>query len=109
MPWAGPCRGVPCRAVPCRAAELATAERNLCFGRLDFDDGDRFYIGRLGLRSDDHEQRWSIGVPVRRSRSIAPPPRERYAVTRRHLHTVSRRVVSLDDDVLDLDAVDETA
>jgi len=36
-------------------------------------------------------------------------PRERYAVTRRrHLHTVGRRVVSLDDDVLDLDAVDET-
>src|SRR6185437_17066955 len=27
---------------------------------------------------------------------------------RRHLHTVGRRVVSLDDDVLDLDAVDET-
>ena len=27
---------------------------------------------------------------------------------RRHLHTVDRRVVSLDDDVLDLDAVDET-
>src|SRR5206468_6226074 len=27
---------------------------------------------------------------------------------RRHLHTAGRRVVSLDDDVLDLDAVDET-
>lgn len=33
-----------------RTAELDAAERNLCFGRLDFDDGDRFYIGRLGLR-----------------------------------------------------------
>ena len=35
-------------------------------------------------------------------------PRERYGVTRRrHLHTAGRRVVSLDDDMLDLDAVDE--
>ena len=65
-------------------------------------------IGRLGLRSDDHDQLlvdW-------RARAAEPfyraTPRERYGVTRRrHLHTVSRRVVSLDDDVLDLDAVDE--
>ena len=67
------------------------------------------YIGRLGLRSDDHEQLlvdW-------RARAAEPfyraTPRERYGVTRRrHLHTAGRRVVSLDDDVLDLDAVDET-
>jgi len=92
-----------------RSAELDAAERNLCFGRLDFDDGDLFYIGRLGLRSDDHDQLlvdW-------RARAAEPfyraTPRERYAVTRRrHLHTAGRRVVSLDDDVLDLDAVDET-
>ena len=92
-----------------RSAELDAAERNLCFGRLDFDDGDRFYIGRLGLRGDDHDQLlvdW-------RARAAEPfyraTPRERYAVTcRRHLHTVNRRVVSLDDDVLDLDAVDES-
>jgi DNA helicase IV len=91
-----------------RSAELDAAERNLCFGRLDFDDGDRFYIGRLGLRSDDHDQLlvdW-------RARAAEPfyraTPRERYGVTRRrHLHTAGRRVVSVDDDVLDLDAVDE--
>jgi DNA helicase IV len=91
-----------------RSAELDAAERNLCFGRLDFDDGDRFYIGRLGLRSDDHD---TLLVDWR-ARAAEPfyraTPRERYAVTRRrHLHTAGRRVVSLDDDVLDLDAVDE--
>jgi hypothetical protein len=92
-----------------RGAELDAAERNLCFGRLDFDDGDRFYIGRLGLRSDDHEQllvdwRARAAEPFYRATS-----RERYAVTRRrHLHTLNRRVVGVDDDVLDLDAVDET-
>ena len=92
-----------------RTAELDAAERNLCFGRLDFDEGDRLYIGRLGLRSEDHEQLlvdW-------RARAAEPfyraTPRERYGVTRRrHLHTVGRRVVRLDDDVLDLDAVDES-
>jgi hypothetical protein len=91
-----------------RTAELDAAERNLCFGRLDFDEGDRLYIGRIGLRSEDHERLlidW-------RARAAEPfyraTPRERYEVTlRRHLHTAGRRVVSLDDDVLDLDAVDE--
>ena len=92
-----------------RTAELDAAERNLCFGRLDFDEDDRLYIGRLGLRSEDREQLlvdW-------RARAAEPfyraTPRERYGVTRRrHLHTTGRRVVSLDDDVLDLDAVDES-
>src|SRR3984885_14674949 len=92
-----------------RFAELDAAERNLCFGRLDFDDADRLYIGRLGLRSDDHEQlladwRGRAAEPFYRATA-----RERYGVTRRrHLHTAGRRVVSLDDDVLDLDAVDES-
>jgi DNA helicase IV len=92
-----------------RSAELDAAERNLCFGRLDFDDGDRFYIGRLGLRSEDYDRLlvdW-------RARAAEPfyraTPAERHGVTRRrHLHTAGRRVVSLDDDVLDLDAVDAT-
>ena len=92
-----------------RFAELDAAERNLCFGRLDFDEGDRLYVGRLGLRGDDHDQllvdwRARAAEPFYRATS-----RERYGVTRRrHLHTAGRRVVSLDDDVLDLDAVDES-
>jgi DNA helicase IV len=92
-----------------RGAELDAAERNLCFGRLDFEDGDRFYIGRIGLRGEDYDQLlvdW-------RARAAEPfyraTPKERCGVTRRrHLHTAGRQVVSLDDDVLDLDAVDET-
>jgi DNA helicase IV len=92
-----------------RSVELNAAERNLCFGRLDFDDGDLFYLGRLALRSDDHD----LLLVDWRARAAEPfyraTPRERYGVTRRrHLHTASRRVLSLDDDVLDLDAVDET-
>jgi DNA helicase IV len=92
-----------------RSAELDAAERNLCFGRLDFDDDDRLYIGRLGLRSDEHDTLLADW----RARAAEPfyraTPKQRYGVTRRRtLHTAGRRVVSLDDDVLDLDAVDET-
>ena len=92
-----------------RGTELDAAERNLCFGRLDFEEGDRFYIGRIGLRGEDYDQLlvdW-------RARAAEPfyraTPKERHGVTRRrHLHTAGRQVVSLDDDVLDLDAVDDT-
>ncbi len=92
-----------------RGAELETAERNLCFGRLDFDDGDRLYIGRLALRSAERElllADWRAPASQAFYRATAV---QRYGVTRRrHLRTVGRRVVGLDDDVLDLDAVDET-
>jgi DNA helicase IV len=92
-----------------RRAELETAERNLCFGRLDFEDGDRLYIGRLALRSAERELlladwRAPASQPFYRATAV-----ERYGVTRRrHLRTAGRRVVALDDDVLDLDAVEET-
>jgi DNA helicase IV len=85
-----------------RAAELEAAERNLCFGRLDLDDGERLYVGRLGLRDDDYEQvlvdwRAPASQPFYRA-----TPLERYGVTlRRHLYTSGRTVVGLDDDVLD--------
>ncbi|HKA69735.1 MAG TPA: ATP-binding domain-containing protein [Actinomycetes bacterium] len=91
-----------------RSAELDAAERNLCFGRLDFDDGELLYIGRLGLRNDEYEQLlvdWRAPAAQAFYRATAV---QRYGVTRRrHLHTVNRRVVRLDDDVLDLAAVDQ--
>ena len=91
-----------------RGAELDAAERNLCFGRLDFADGLRFYIGRIGLRGEDYDQLlvdW-------RARAAEPfyraTPKVRYGVTRRrHLNTAGRTVVSLDDDVLDLTVLDQ--
>jgi DNA helicase IV len=74
-----------------RAVELDAAERNLCFGRLDFDDGDRLYIGRLGLRSEGHD----LLLADWRARAAEPfyraTPRQRYAVTRRHPAAAVRR------------------
>ncbi len=92
-----------------RGAELDAAERNLCFGRLDFDDGERLYIGRLGLRGTEHELvltdwRAPASRPFYQATAV-----QRYGVTRRrHLRTAGRTVIGLDDDVLDLDAVDQT-
>jgi DNA helicase IV len=92
-----------------RGAELEGAERNLCFGRMDFDGGERLYIGRLGLRGAEHDLvlvDWR--APASRPFYQATPV-ERCGVTcRRHLRTADRRVIGLDDDVLDLDAVDQT-
>ena len=92
-----------------RSAELEAAERNLCFGRIDFDAADdTLYIGRVGLRNEDHETilaDWRARAAEPFYRATA---RDRMGVTRRrHLHLDGRRVVGVDDDVLDLDAVDE--
>ncbi|HEV2376352.1 MAG TPA: helicase [Streptosporangiaceae bacterium] len=92
-----------------RGAELEAAERNLCFGRLDFDDGGRLYVGRLGLRSAGHELLLTDWRAPASGAFYRATPLQRYGITRRrHVQTVGRRVVGLDDDVLDLDAVDET-
>ncbi len=92
-----------------RSAELEAAERNLCFGRLDLDDGDRLYIGRLTLRSAGRD----LLLADWRAKASQPfyraTPVQRCGVTRRrHLRTAGRTVTGLDDDVLDLDAVDES-
>ena len=33
-------------------AQFDAAENGLCFGRLEFDDGELRYVGRLGIHSD---------------------------------------------------------
>jgi DNA helicase IV len=71
-----------------RGAELEAAERNLCFGRLDFDDGERLYVGRLGLRGAGHELvladwRAPASRPFYQATAV-----ERYGVTRRRRHDV---------------------
>ncbi|GAA3740244.1 HelD family protein [Salinactinospora qingdaonensis] len=91
-----------------RLSQLRGVERGLCFGRIDHTDGQRHYIGRLGLRDEEHE---SILVDWR-----APAARPFYAATpsapgllarRRHLHTRGRTVTDLDDEVFDLDTLSE--
>ncbi|OJY40488.1 MAG: helicase [Pseudonocardia sp. 73-21] len=90
-----------------RLAALRAAEHGLAFGRLDTDDGERRYVGRLGLLDEDNDYE-SLLMDWR-----APAARPFYTATaanpegirrRRHLRTRRREVTAIDDEVLDLEA-----
>jgi DNA helicase IV len=90
-------------------SQFDAAEHGLCFGRLDFHEGKRFYIGRIGLHddSDDYEQllmdwRADAARPFYLATAASPAGVRR----RRHIKTRGRSVVSLDDEILDLAAAD---
>jgi DNA helicase IV len=89
--------------------QFDAAENGLCFGRLDFDDGERRYIGRIGIHdeSGDYEQllmdwRASAARPFYLATAASPADVRR----RRHIKTRGRTVVSVDDEVLDLAVAD---
>ncbi len=106
-------------------ATLDGVEQGLCFGRLDLDggsDGDggetttegdgeeRRYIGRLGLLDEEHDYE-PLLIDWR-----APAARPFYTATaacpegvrrRRHIRTRSRTVLTVDDEVLDLDSAQQ--
>jgi DNA helicase IV len=90
-------------------SQFDAAEHGLCFGRLDFHSGNRFYIGRIGIHedSDEYEQllmdwRADAARPFYLATAASPAGVRR----RRHIKTRDRTVVSLDDEVLDLAAAD---
>jgi DNA helicase IV len=87
--------------------QLNAVENRLCFGRLDFAEGDPRYIGRINLSAEDHD-RDPLLIDWR-----APAARPFYLATaaspdgvrrRRHLRTRGRDLVGIDDEVLDLTA-----
>ena len=90
-----------------RIAQLDAAENGLCFGRLDFADDERRYIGRMGIRDEsaDYEPLlldWR--APAARPFYLATAASPEGVTRRRHIKTRRRQVVSLDDEVLDLSA-----
>jgi DNA helicase IV len=92
-------------------AQFDAAEHGLCFGRLEFDTGERRYIGRLGIHSesDDYEQLlmdWRADAARPFYLATAASPGD--VRVRRHLKTRGRNLVSIDDEVLDLAAADPT-
>ncbi|MEU8178381.1 ATP-binding domain-containing protein [Microbispora hainanensis] len=87
-----------------RLAQLSAVERGLCFGRIDEAGGETLYVGRIGLRDDDHTSvlvDWR--APAARPFYVATPGDPGPLVRRRHLHTRHREVVGIDDEVFDLD------
>jgi DNA helicase IV len=90
-------------------ARFEAAENGLCFGRLDLRDGERRYIGRIGIVDEfaDYEPllidwRAPAARPFYLATAAAPDGVRR----RRHIRTRHRTVVGLDDEVLDLAAAD---
>ncbi|WP_116050662.1 ATP-binding domain-containing protein [Amycolatopsis palatopharyngis] len=93
-----------------RIAQLGSVEQGLCFGRLNLRDGEQFYVGRLGLFDEDDEYNpllvdWR--APVARPFYLATAASPDGVVRRRHIRTLSRRVVGVDDEILDLSAADQ--
>jgi DNA helicase IV len=89
-----------------RAAQLDAVEDRLAFGRLDLDDGGTRYVGRLGLADAEHRSlltdwRAPAATPFYRATALHPAGVRR----RRHLVTTGRAVTGLEDEVLDLDAL----
>src|SRR6266702_5683820 len=118
-----------------RLAQLNAVEHGLCFGRIDLaaeapgghggdqgfvppegsraseptaDRAGTLYIGRIGLRDDEHEPRlidWR--APAAHSFYAATPRDPNGLIRRRHIYTRNRTVTGVDDEVFDLDRLSE--
>jgi DNA helicase IV len=97
-----------------RLAQLNAVEHGLCFGRTDAAPEDpntplpTLYIGRIGLRDDEHEPRlidWR--APAAHPFYAATPKDPAGLIRRRHIYTRNRTVSGVDDEVFDLDRLSE--
>ena len=92
-----------------RLADLDIGDSPLVFGRLDMEDADRWYIGRLAVEDEQHtplvvDWRAPVAEPFYRATAVAPMG----VVRRRHLITKKgREVTGLDDEVFDQQAISE--
>ncbi|MGP5714496.1 HelD family protein [Brachybacterium tyrofermentans] len=85
---------------------LRSAEKSLCFGRIDATDGRSHRIGRIGLRSESGEillvdWRAEAARPFYAATMATPMDLRR----RRHLRIEDRRIVELSDEVLSGEAL----
>ncbi len=88
-----------------RVAKFDAAENGLCFGRLDLRNGERHYIGRIGLPGDSPEGDPMLidwRAPAARPFYVATAADPQGVRRRRHITTRHRRVTGLDDELLDL-------
>lgn len=89
-------------------SRLDQVENRLVFGRLDLTDGTSRYVGRIGIADEDQESllidwRAPAAQPFYRATAVD----RGQVVRRRHLLTRARRVVGVEDELLDTDAAVE--
>ena len=87
--------------------QYGAVENGLCFGRLDVEEGGPRYIGRIGIFDDAGEYEpllidWR--APAARSFYLATAASPDGVRRRRHIRTRFRKVIGIDDEVLDLAA-----
>ena len=90
-----------------RLARLGSVEERLAFGRLDLTDGRTRYVGRVGL-SDDDQHQLLVDWRARAAEDFyrATPARPGDVVRRRHLTLRRRQVLSVEDELLDIEAAE---
>jgi DNA helicase IV len=96
-------RDVEVRAQARELKRLGVADQGLCFGRLDSVDGERRYIGRIGLFDSDDDYRpllldWR--APAARPFYIATAASPENMRRRRQFHTRGREITDFTDEVL---------
>jgi DNA helicase IV len=101
-------RDVIVRSSLARIEQLRLGDEALSFGRIDRTTGERFYIGRLAVSDVDQEPlivdwRAPVAEPFYRATGRHPMGLSR----RRHFITDGRRIVGMEDELLDLDHLPE--
>src|SRR5688572_3361770 len=101
-------RDVIVRSALARIEQLRLGDEALSFGRIDRTTSERFYIGRLAVSDVDQEPliidwRAPVAEPFYRATGRHPMGLSR----RRHFITDGRRLVGLEDELLDLDHMPE--
>lgn len=96
-------RDVEVRAQAKQMKRLDVADDGLCFGRLDSDESEVLYIGRIGLLDDDAGYESLLldwRAPAARAFYVATAAHPEGMRRRRQFHTRGRRLRGFTDDVL---------
>ncbi|RZS39297.1 DNA helicase IV [Herbihabitans rhizosphaerae] len=83
---------------------LESEHEGLVFGRLDLTDGERMYVGRLGVRDAEFDNLvtdWRAPAAGAFYRATAEQPED--VVRRRVIRSTGQQVVAIDDDLLQPD------
>ncbi len=105
-------RDAEVRAMAAQMDRLNVADAGLCFGRLDSVDGERFYIGRLGVLDDENDYEpllidWR--APAARAFYVATGAHPENMRRRRQFRSIGRRLVDFTDEVFGRPGTEETA
>ncbi len=101
-------RDAEVRATAAQMDRLNVADAGLCFGRLDSVDGERTYIGRIGVLDEDHEPLlidWR--APAASAFYVATGAHPENMRRRRQFRSVGRRLIDFTDEVFGRPAADE--